>query len=226
MGGGQGIVIQIFALILAVCFHEAAHGWVAWRNGDPTAKLAGRITLNPIPHIDLFGTILFPAILMVTHAPILIGWAKPVPVNPRNFTNPKRGFAQVSIAGPGSNMLLAVIAAVALKVWTTLDPGLREYLYGYLLGDTGLHGVSVALPLALFLLQSVYINVVLGVFNCFPIPPLDGGHFLMGVLPPRQSLALAKVEPFGLFIVLGLAWLGVLNLFVRPITSLLLTVLL
>jgi Zn-dependent protease len=226
MGGGQGIVVQIFALILAVCFHEAAHGWVAWRNGDPTAKLAGRITLNPIPHIDLFGTILFPAILMVTHAPILIGWAKPVPVNPRNFTNPKRGFSQVSIAGPGSNMLLAVIAAIGLKVWTTLDPGLHEYLYGYLLGDGGAHGVSVALPLALFLLQSVYINVVLGVFNCFPIPPLDGGHFLMGVLPPRQAMALAKIEPYGLFIVLGLAYLGVINLLVRPITSLLLTVLL
>ena len=121
MDGGQGIVVQIFALVLAVCFHEAAHGWVAWRNGDPTAKLAGRITLNPIPHIDLFGTILFPAILMITHAPILIGWAKPVPVNPRNFTNPKRGFSQVSIAGPGSNMLLAVIAAIALKIWTTLE---------------------------------------------------------------------------------------------------------
>ena len=216
MDGGQGIVIQIFALVLAVCFHEAAHGWVAWRNGDATAKLAGRITLNPIPHIDLFGTILFPAILMITHAPILIGWAKPVPVNPRNFTNPKRGFAQVSIAGPGSNMLLAVLAAVALKIWTTLDPGLHDYLYGYLQGDGGLHGVSVALPLALFLLQSVYINVVLGVFNCFPIPPLDGGHFLMGVLPPRQGMALAKIEPYGMFIVLGLAYLGVINLFVRP----------
>jgi Zn-dependent protease len=226
MEGGQGIVIQIFALILAVCFHEAAHGWVAWRNGDATAKLAGRITLNPIPHIDLFGTILFPAILMITHAPILIGWATPVPVNPRNFTNPKRGFAQVSIAGPGSNMLLAVIAALALKIWTTVDPGLHEYLYGYLLGDGGARGVSVALPLALFLLQSVYINVVLAVFNCFPIPPLDGGHFLMGVLPPRQALALAKIEPFGMFIVLGLAYLGVINLFIRPITSLLLTVLL
>ena len=123
-------------------------------------------------------------------------------------------------------MLLAVVAAIALKVWTTLDPGLHEYLYGYLLGDTGLRGVSVALPLALFLLQSVYINVVLGVFNLFPIPPLDGGHFLMGLLPPRQSMALARIEPFGLFIVLGLAYLGVINLFVRPITSLLLAVLL
>jgi len=149
-----------------------------------------------------------------------------VPVNPRNFRNPKRGFAQVSIAGPGSNLLLAVIAALALKLWTVLDPGLHDYLYGYLLGDGAAHGVSVALPLALFLLQSVYINVVLGVFNCFPIPPLDGGHFLMGVLPPRQAQALARIEPFGLFIVLGLAYLGVINLFVRPITALLLKVLL
>jgi len=226
MEGGQGIVVQIFALVLAVCFHEAAHGWVANRNGDPTARLAGRITLNPLPHIDLFGTILFPAILMITHAPILIGWAKPVPVNPRNFRNPKRGFAQVSIAGPGSNLLLAVLAALALKLWTVLDPGLHDYLYGYLLGDGAARGVSVALPLALFLLQSVYINVVLGVFNCFPIPPLDGGHFLMGVLPPAPARALARVEPFGLFIVLGLAYLGVINVFVRPITALLLAVLL
>ena len=226
MGGGQGVVIQIFALVLAVCFHEAAHGWVANRNGDPTAKLAGRITLNPIPHIDLFGTILFPAILLITNAPILIGWAKPVPVNPRNFRNPRRGFWQVSISGPGSNLLLAMIAAIALKVWTVLDPGLHDYLYGYLLGDGGARGVSVALPLALFLLQSVYINVVLGVFNCFPIPPLDGGHFLMGVLPPRQAMALARLEPYGMFIILGLAYLGVINLFVRPITALLLTVLL
>jgi Zn-dependent protease len=226
MAGGQGIVIQIFALVLAVCFHEAAHGLVAWHNGDPTAKLAGRITLNPIPHVDLFGTILFPAILLITQAPILIGWAKPVPVNPRNFTNPKRGFAQVSIAGPGSNMLLAVLAALALKLWTLADPGLHEYLYGYLLGDGAGQGVSVALPLALFLVQSVYINVVLGVFNLFPIPPLDGGHFLMGVLPPRQALTLARLEPFGMFIVLGLAYLGVINMFVSPITKLLLKVLL
>ena len=165
MDGGQGIVIQIFALILSVCFHEAAHGWVAWRNGDPTAKLAGRITLNPIPHIDLFGTILFPAILMITSAPILIGWAKPVPVNPRNFTNPKRGFSQVSIAGPGSNMLLAVIAAIALKVWTTLDPDLHEYLYGYLLGDGGRLGVSVALPLAFSSISSSMFSVVLICIN-------------------------------------------------------------
>jgi len=226
MGGGQGIVIQIFALVLAVCFHEAAHGWVANRNGDPTARLAGRITLNPLPHIDLFGTILFPAILMVTNAPILIGWAKPVPVNPRNFRNPRRGFWQVSISGPGSNLLLAVGAAVALKVWTVLDPGLHDYLYAYLLGDGAQRGVNVALPLALFLLQSVYINVVLGVFNCFPIPPLDGGHFLMGVLPPRQAQSLARIEPFGMFIVLGLAYLGVISFFVRPITALLLALLL
>jgi Zn-dependent protease len=226
MDGGQGIVIQVFALVLAVCFHEAAHGWVAWRNGDATAKLAGRITLNPIPHIDLFGTILFPAILMITHAPILIGWAKPVPVNPRNFTNPKRGFAQVSIAGPGSNLLLAVIAAVGLKIWTLLDRDLLAYLGAYLYGDVAVHGVSVALPLALFLVQSVSINLVLGVFNCFPIPPLDGGHFLIGVLPPRQAMALARVEPFGMFIVLALAYFGVISVFVRPITALLLAVLL
>jgi Zn-dependent protease len=225
MSGGQGVVIQIVALVLAVVFHETAHGWVAWKNGDLTAKMSGRITLNPVPHIDLFGSILFPAILIFTHAPILIGWAKPVPVNPRNFRNPKRGFAWVSAAGPGSNFLLATLAAVALKVWTVLDPGLHDYLGAYLAGEGG-RGLSVAVPLLLFLVQLVYINVVLGVFNCFPIPPLDGGHFLMGVLPPRQSQALARIEPFGMLIVLGLAMIGAINVFVAPITGLLLHVLL
>jgi Zn-dependent protease len=225
VGSAQGVVIQIVALVLAVVFHETAHGWVAWKNGDHTAKLSGRITLNPLPHIDLFGSILFPAILIFTHAPILIGWAKPVPVNPRNFRNPKKGFAWVSAAGPGSNFLLAVAAAVVLKVWTAVDPNLHEYLAAYLGGEGG-RGLSVAVPLALFLVQLVYINVVLGVFNCFPIPPLDGGHFLMGVLPPRQAMALARIEPFGMFIILGLAMLGVLNVFVAPITGLLLAVLL
>lgn len=226
MDGGQGIVIQIFALVFAICFHEAAHGWVAWRNGDATAKLAGRITLNPIPHIDLFGSILLPALLIFTHAPILIGWAKPVPVVPSNFRNPLRGLWQVSIAGPGSNLLLAAISAIGLRVWTAADPGLHEYLYAYLVGDATAPGLNVALPLALFLLQSVYINVVLCVFNCFPIPPLDGGHFLMGLLPHRQVRLLARIEPFGMMIVIALASLGVINLFVAPITALLLAVLL
>ncbi|HWR97154.1 MAG TPA: site-2 protease family protein [Candidatus Methanoperedens sp.] len=226
MGGGQAVVIQIFALVFAISFHEAAHAWVAWRNGDATAKLAGRITLNPIPHIDLFGSILLPALLIFTRAPILIGWAKPVPVVPSNFRNPLRGLWQVSIAGPGSNLLLAVLAAIGLRVWTAVDPGLREYLYAYLVGDATAPGLNVALPLALFLLQSVYINVVLGVFNCFPIPPLDGGHFLMGVLPHRQARLLARIEPFGMIIVLALASFGVINLFVAPITAFLLAVLL
>src|SRR5512138_2705291 len=160
MEGGQGVVIQLFALVLAVCFHEAAHGWVADRNGDPTARLAGRITLNPLPHIDLFGSILLPALLIFSNAPILIGWAKPVPVNPRNFRNPRRGFWQVSIAGPASNLLLAVLAAIALKVWTVFDPGLYSYLRQYLHEGAGAGGISVALPIALFLLQSVNINIV------------------------------------------------------------------
>jgi Zn-dependent protease len=219
-------VLIVPMLLLSLAAHEFAHAWVALREGDPTAERLGRVTLNPLPHIDLFGSILFPAILMLTNAPILIGWAKPVPVNPRNFRSPKRGFAQVSIAGPGSNLLLAVLAAIGLKIWTLLDRNLVEYLTGYLYGDTAAHGVNVALPLALFLVQSISINLVLGVFNCFPIPPLDGGHFLMGILPARQAHALAKIEPYGMFIVLGLAFLGVINVFVRPITSLLLTVLL
>jgi Zn-dependent protease len=214
MGDPQTIIIQAAALVLAITFHEAAHGWVAYRNGDPTAHLAGRITLNPIPHVDLFGTIIFPGLLLLMQAPILIGWAKPVPVNPRNFRNPRKGFALVSVAGPGSNLLLAGLCAITLKIWTTVDPELIAYLT-----DGGGHGVKVALPIFLFLWMSVKLNVILGVFNLFPIPPLDGGHFLMGVLPPKQSLALAQVERFGMLIVLLLVYLGVLDLFVRPISQ-------
>jgi len=204
------VLIQIVALVLAIVFHEAAHGWVAWRNGDPTAKALGRITLNPLPHVDLFGSVLLPVILIATNSPILIGWAKPVPVNPRNFRDPKRGFARVSIAGPGSNFLLAFVAAAALKVWALASPGLR-------FDPAGWHGIQVALPLALFLQYTIFTNLVLGVFNMFPVPPLDGGHVLVGVLPPRQAALLARVEPFGMLIVILLAMSGLIGVFVRPI---------
>jgi len=207
------ILIQVVALVLAIVFHESAHGWVAWRNGDPTAKALGRITLNPLPHIDLFGSVLLPAILIYTHSPILIGWAKPVPVNPRNFRDPKKGFAQVAIAGPGSNILLAIAAAAVLKVWALLVPGLG-------LGPEGVQGIRVALPLALLLQYTIFTNLVLAVFNLLPVPPLDGGHFLMGVLPHRQAALLARIEPFGMLIVILLAMTGVIGLFVRPILAL------
>lgn len=210
MSDPRTIVVQIVALVLAVVVHETAHGWAAWKNGDPTAKLLGRITLNPLPHVDLFGSILLPAILIFTHAPILIGWAKPVPVNPRNFRNPRRGFWQVSVAGPGSNFLLAVLAAGVLKLWGALDPVLHY-------GPSGWQGIHVALPILLFLEYTVFTNLVLGIFNLFPVPPLDGGHFLMGVLPARQSLALARIEPYGMFIVIALVMLGAIDFFMRPI---------
>jgi len=211
-------VVQIVALVLAVVVHETAHGWAAWKNGDPTAKLLGRITLNPIPHVDLFGSVILPVLLIVTNAPILIGWAKPVPVNARNFRNPRRGFAQVSVAGPASNFLLAVLAAGALKLWVALDPSLR-------FDPAGWHGIHIALPLILFLQYTVLTNLVLGIFNLFPIPPLDGGHFLMGVLPPRQAAALARVEPYGMVIVIGLVMLGAIDLFLRPILALMVSLL-
>lgn len=209
MSDGQQVVIYLVALLFSVCFHEAAHGWVAWRNGDPTAKLAGRITLNPIPHVDIFGSILFPALLLWSGVGILLAWAKPVPVDPRNFRNPRKGFAWVSVAGPGSNLLLAAIAAVIIHLWSAAGVGIEGH-------GAPSGGVRVALPLLLLLITLVKVNVYLALFNLLPIPPLDGGHFLVGVLPPGQSTALQRVEPFGMFIIMALAFSKILWMVIVP----------
>lgn len=213
MGDKQQLVIFLVALLFSVCLHEAAHGWVAWRNGDPTAKLAGRITLNPVPHIDIFGSILFPALLLWSGSGVLLAWAKPVPVNHRNFRNPRKGFAWVSISGPGSNLLLAAIAAAVIHIWGAVGAGLGSQ------GDS--HGsVRIALPIVLLLIVLVKVNVYLALFNMLPIPPLDGGHFLIGVLPHSQSVALQRIAPFGMLIIMGLAISPVLQALIMPAANL------
>jgi Zn-dependent protease len=205
------VVVQVMALLTAITVHEMMHGWAAHRLGDPTARLHGRLTINPLAHIDLFGTIILPLILIATKSPVLIGWAKPVPVNATYFRNPRRGMAVVSVAGPLSNLALAIVAAFLLKV-LLLAPGSAHVIL-----DPGTAGVMA--PLVWFAFFSVQINVLLAVFNMVPIPPLDGGHFLEGVLPVEMARGLSRIEPYGMVIIFALLWLGFLDRFLVPIQS-------
>ena len=192
------IQISIWALpvLAAIVFHEVAHGWVAYRFGDPTAARMGRLTLNPISHIDLFGTIILPLLLIVARSPFLFGYAKPVPVNFYNLNHPKRDMIWVALAGPLTNILLALGSVLILKFLGALEFSPDSSYAPYLL--------AVLNPVYLMAKNSVVINVVLAVFNAFPIPPLDGGRVLVGVLPEPQSSALARVEPYGFLIILVL----------------------
>ena len=196
------ILIKVVALVLAVVPHEVAHGYVAWRLGDPTAKDANRLTLNPLAHIDLFGSILLPGLLILTHAPVLLGWAKPVPFNPGYFADPRKGIMKVGAAGPVTNFLLAAVGGLLFRV---LAPS------GWL---------------ALFLVYMCVTNVALGVFNLIPIPPLDGSRVAMGLLPPSLLPAYIRLERFGFIIIYVLLWMGVLDRIIAPASNYILVALL
>lgn len=195
----------LVVLILSLSFHEAAHAWAATRLGDPTAKMLGRLTLNPLAHIDWIGTVLFPLLMFMANAP-LIGWAKPVPVDMRNLRDPRRDFALVALAGPVSNLILAVVAAIIFEVMKSTG--------GY---------VNLGGQIALL---SVLMNVMLAVFNLFPIPPLDGGNVLMGIVPLRTANAINWLRPYGFVIIYGLMLTGILGAVMRPVQSFLLSFLL
>lgn len=192
-------------LMLAMVLHEYAHGWVANRLGDPTARLEGRLTLNPLAHVDPFGTILMPLLCLLFPTGIFFGWAKPVPINPARLYNPRRDMALVAAAGPAMNFALAIASGLLLSGLFSIDPTLAAYWppqpglppRGDLLG-------MVLLPLAAMALYSLFINIVLMVFNLIPIPPLDGGRILTSVLPYRPALAVSRLEPYGMFILVGL----------------------
>ena len=198
----------ILPLIAAVVLHEYAHGWVANYYGDDTAQSQGRLTLNPLPHIDRFGTIIVPLLCRLAPDGFLFGWAKPVPVNPRRLRNPRKDMALVAVAGPAMNFVLAIVSGILLSVLLSIDPTLqanwppqpdvepRRDLLGMFL-----------LPLIAMSLFSIIINTLLFAFNLLPIPPLDGGRILTSLLPYRSALVLSRMEPYGMFIILGLFFL-------------------
>jgi Zn-dependent protease len=190
-------------LLFAMVLHEYAHGWVAGRCGDSTAKLQGRLTVNPLAHIDPLGTVLLP-LMCVLFGSFLFGWAKPVPVDPRHLRQPRRDMALVAAAGPGMNLMLAVASALLLAALLTIEPALS--LRGSAAADAppSLLATMFLRPMAVMALYSVMINVFLALFNMLPIPPLDGGRILTAMLPPKPAIALARLEPYGMLILVGL----------------------
>lgn len=195
------LIILAPPLLFALTFHEFAHGFVAYRLGDPTARDAGRLTLNPLKHLDPLGTIAFFF--------IKFGWAKPVPVNPRYFQNPKQDMLWVALAGPVTNLAVAVVSAMLTKgIW--LLANVLPY---------SATAEAILVPLNSMLIASVWINLVLCIFNFLPIPPLDGSRILMGLLPNNLALSYMKIERFGFVIILVLAFSGLLSKVIVPVIS-------
>ena len=205
------IIISVFPILIAITFHELSHGLAANKLGDPTAKMMGRLTLNPIPHIDLFGTVLMPLMLIIfTHGQFVFGYAKPVPINPMNFRNPKRDMAISAAAGPAMNIALAIASKLVLRF--ILDP------LSVVLPEPVVS--TVLAPLVMIFQSSVVINIVLAVFNMIPIPPLDGGRVLTGFLTYKQAASFSRIEPYGFIIVILLIVTGIANYFVVPLINL------
>ena len=210
------IIISAFPILIAIVFHELSHGFVANKLGDPTAKMLGRLTLNPIAHIDPIGTIIMPLMLIIfTHGQFVFGYAKPVPINPMNFKNPKRDMAISAAAGPITNILLAVLSVLILKL--VIVP------VSFIL--PGAISAAVMAPLSMIFQSSAVVNVVLAVFNMIPIPPLDGGRVLTGFLPYKQAVSFSKIEPFGFIIVIFLIITGIANYFIMPVIAFFLRIL-
>ncbi|HXY04512.1 MAG TPA: site-2 protease family protein [Terriglobales bacterium] len=206
------ILFQLIAFLFAISIHESAHAWTANRCGDPTARMLGRITLNPIKHIDLFGTVILPLIAMLTHFPV-IGWAKPTPVDPRNFRNPVLDDILTSVAGPVSNFIVATGATIILAAIALTSSNGRLIVQGTLTGFAG--GNSPLVPISLLLFAFLQINVLLAVFNLIPVPPLDGSHVLRHFLSEDMRRIYDTLGMFGLMALIRPVLLFYVSLLMR-----------
>ena len=191
----SSIVISISVFSIVIVVHELAHGFVAYLLGDSTAKDAGRLTFNPLAHADPIGTILLPAVLLLARSPIIFGWARPVPVNPNNFANPKKGMLLTSLAGPAANFGLACIFALLFKIGIFVP-----------------HSAGWS-----FLLMGILISLVLGIFNLIPIPPLDGANIVVSLLPDDAARSFMKVQRYGFVILIALLYLGLFDRVILPL---------
>lgn len=201
----QAIVIQIPPLLLAITVHEVAHGYIAKTKGDYTAQMMGRLTLNPVRHMDPVGTVLFPLMLALSGAGFIFGWAKPVPVNSFNFKNPRKDMVYVSLAGPASNLLLALAFAMVFRIMLWFP------------GPAAIRSSAILAPLAAMIMWGIKISIILGVFNLLPIHPLDGSHILEGLLPPDKARSFSRLAPYGWMILIGLMITGLLWRILSPI---------
>ncbi len=189
--------LSLVTFIIAIGVHEAAHALVAYRLGDTTARSAGRLTLNPLAHIDPFGTIVLPALLVLTGFPVVFGWAKPVPVNPLNFESPRKGMMMTSAAGPAANFITACI-------------------FGFIFRSFLSAGGDLPRILVMFCLYAVFLNVVIGIFNLIPVPPFDGSGILAGILPPGTAAAYLRFSRYGFLAVAALLYLGLFEKIIMP----------
>jgi Zn-dependent protease len=205
----QKISIYAIPALLAIILHEVSHGWVADRLGDSTARYSGRLTLNPIAHIDIFGTVILPLVLLMSGG-FIFGYAKPVPINPYNLRNPRSDMIWISLAGILTNLALAAISAMLFRFTVAISPS---------------GGNLIVTPLVMMLGVSVRINIILAVFNAIPIPPLDGSRVLARLLPPGQAAVFVKLEPYGFLIILLLFFTGLIE-FIWPIIRFLMSLLL
>jgi Zn-dependent protease len=198
------IIIRVFVLLLAIIVHEVSHGLVAERLGDPTARRMGRLTLNPVPHIDIFGSIIIPGFLIITGSPFIIGWAKPVPVDIRRFSDPLRGFAFTAMAGPASNLCQVVVWALLFRL---------AYAQGW------------PAWVAYLAFSGTAVNLFLAFFNLIPIPPLDGSRLIAALLPTGVAVQYLSIERFGFIIIFGLLWLRAFEPLFSAVWQLLLRIL-